>query len=432
VAHGPDEGKEIMDNHSCINHPIHRRVVLRRMGGTALGAFALSAFRIPIGAATAFADPAFEQQWRAGEALIANFWGPLGNATSGLQEAYQGSSGGQRLVQYFDKGRMELTNGTVTNGLLAKQIIAGKVQIGDDIFEDRPASAIPIAGDADNPGPTYATLSGKAASLLAGAPARIGMPVTTTVAADGTIASDAARGGGPAAIGAYDDATGHNIAQAFAQYRDRAGMAAIGLAISEPFSATVRVAGVPKTVTIQAFERRVLTYTAENPEQFRVEMGNIGQHYLRWRYGDTLPPPAPPSAPSGQLDTEEAEFLSRIDAYRAQNNLPPLALSAALTRTAAWLSGDMATKGYFSHTDSLGRDLTERLRAFGVMGNTAWGENIAGGNASAAATFEQFRNSPEHNDNMLRREYKTIGIARAQGGPPYRWYWTTDFGTTGG
>jgi hypothetical protein len=29
---------------------------------------------------------------------------------------------------------------------------------------------------------------------------------------------------------------------------------------------------------------RVLTYTPSNPVAFRVEMGNVGQHYFAWRY----------------------------------------------------------------------------------------------------------------------------------------------------
>ena len=46
----------------------------------------------------------------------------------------------------------------------------------------------------------------------------------------------------------------------------------------------------------------MLTYTASNPVAFKVEMGNIGQHYFQWRYGGTirqggnLPTPAPKPA----------------------------------------------------------------------------------------------------------------------------------------
>ncbi len=408
---------------------ISRRVVFRGLSGTAIGALVVGGMRIPIDAAASFADPAFEAQWRAGEAIAPNFWGPLSTAAGPIQEAYREAAGGQRLVQYFDKGRMELTGGTVTNGLLAREIITGMIQTGNASYEDRPAPAIPIAGDSDNPGPTYAALTGKASGLLLAAPSRTGMRVTTTVAADGAIAmGNPMTGSDPTTMSTYDQETKHNVPRVFAQYRDTAGVAAIGLAIAEPFATTVKVGGTAKQVLIQPFERRVLTYTADNPPPFQVEMGNIGQHYLRWRYGDRPPVAAPPATPSDQLDAEEADCLARINAYRVQSNLPPLTISPGLMRTAKWLSGDMAAKGYFSHTDSLGRDLTARLHAFGVTVNTSWGENIAVGNASAAETFLQWQTSPDHNENMLRPTFTTIGIGRAQGAAPYHWYWTTDFG----
>ena len=40
----------------------------------------------------------------------------------------------------------------------------------------------------------------------------------------------------------------------------------------------------PTDVLVQAFERRVLTYTPDNAPEWRVEMGNVGQHYYQWRY----------------------------------------------------------------------------------------------------------------------------------------------------
>ena len=35
---------------------------------------------------------------------------------------------------------------------------------------------------------------------------------------------------------------------------------------------------------VQLYERRVLTYVPDAPEGFKVQMGNIGQHYYDWRY----------------------------------------------------------------------------------------------------------------------------------------------------
>jgi hypothetical protein len=57
-------------------------------------------------------------------------------------------------------------------------------------------------------------------------------------------------------------------------------------------------------------------------------------------------------------------------------------------------------------------------------------ENIAAGNSTAQATFEQWRNSSGHNANMLHSNMRTIGIGRAfVAGSPYGWYWTTEFGS---
>ena len=45
------------------------------------------------------------------------------------------------------------------------------------------------------------------------------------------------------------------------------------------------VGGVSKLVLVQVFERRVLTYTPDNPDGWKVEAGNVGLQYYEWRYG---------------------------------------------------------------------------------------------------------------------------------------------------
>ena len=250
-------------------------------------------------AASGYADPAFKAQWDQGEALAPNFWGPLSTAKDGQQEAYKEATGGMRLVQYFDKGRMELTNGKVTNGLLATEIVKGQMQGGDATFTGQAPPCIPIAGDPDGGGPTYATLATKASSLLAVAKNAPGSGVTATVGADGAVTQGAAGADPATKVGPFDDKTGHNVAAAFADYRTKAGLQTIGYAISEPFLAAVKVGGKPKNVMVQVFERRVLTYTADNPDPFKVEMGNIGQHYFRWRYPNGAAPAAPAAPAPG-------------------------------------------------------------------------------------------------------------------------------------
>lgn len=130
------------------------------------------------------------------------------------------------------------------------------------------------------------------------------------------------------------------------------------------------------------------------------------------------------------IDSEEQQFLGLINDYRQDNGLGPLALSETLNRAAAWKSRHMADNNYFAHDDlPIARTWDDRIRACGYDFNTWIGENIAAGNSSAAATFEQWRNSAGHNQNMLNSNYNAIGIGRAFGpNTPYGWYWTTDFG----
>jgi hypothetical protein len=246
--------------------------------------------------ASGFAAPAFQAQWQAGEAIVPNFWGPLETAQPGQQEFYADAPGKQRLVQYFDKGRMELTDpatGTVTNGLLATELITGRLQVGDNTFAAHESPAIPIAGDPDNAGPTYLALQTTASALLTPAANAIGTSVTMRVSASGDLSSGGAAPG--VSITAYDAPTQHNVFAPFATYRDKVGLLTIGYAKSEPFGATVKVAGAQRDVVIQAFERRILTYTPTNPDLFKVEMGNIGRHYYQWR--STLSVAAPGASP---------------------------------------------------------------------------------------------------------------------------------------
>ena len=50
-----------------------------------------------------------------------------------------------------------------------------------------------------------------------------------------------------------------------------------------------RQCGVDHDVLVQPFQRRVLTYSPDNPSGWQVEMGNVGRHYYLWRYGEDLP-----------------------------------------------------------------------------------------------------------------------------------------------
>jgi uncharacterized protein YkwD len=139
-----------------------------------------------------------------------------------------------------------------------------------------------------------------------------------------------------------------------------------------------------------------------------------------------------PRGAEAAQDSEEQAFLTLINNYRTQNGLGTLSLNTQLNNSAEWMSEDMATNNYFSHTDSLGRDPFQRMAAFGYNYNTWKGENLAAGTDTAQAAFNIWKNSPGHNANMLNANFKVIGIARIySAGTTYGWYWTNDFGGQG-
>ena len=73
-----------------------------------------------------------------------------------------------------------------------------------------------------------------------------------------------------------------------------------GLPITEAYWSEVAVGGTPQDVLWQCFERRCLTYTPDNAAPWQVEMGNVGQHYYAWRYGEE-PTPPPAEGPTQNL-----------------------------------------------------------------------------------------------------------------------------------
>jgi hypothetical protein len=236
-------------------------------------------------------------------------WGTKSTGFFTTRESY---AGGQRLVQYHDKSRMEINNPNgnrsdlffVTNGLLVREMISGNLQISDSQSEQRLPSGVPVSGDLDNNGvsPLYSSFR-NIASLNNDhrVEDRTGQPINTALAKDGTTTTLDTP---PATVKAayYDNNLGHNIPDVFWNYMNSKGKVnvngqylddqqlinwvfAFGYPISEAYWTRSVVAGVEKDVLVQMYERRVLTYTPTNPKDFQVEMGNVGQQYFKWRYG---------------------------------------------------------------------------------------------------------------------------------------------------
>jgi len=278
-------------------------------------------------------------------------WGPsIPDAPNAMFEPYAESPGGQRQVQYFDKARMELNNpatGIVTAGLVVRDLVAGLRQDGDNTFANFPPSKTQVAGDAVsvNPNaPVYAsfknvvTLGDPDANSKASS---LGTVITSSIDKNGNLGTITPPEN--LTIGAFQAETGHNIAQVFSQFENQTGpttdpvsggtvqnqaiygsnpaIQVFGFAISEPYWVNTIVAGTPRVILVQLFQRRVLTYNPSLPAGSRVEMGNVGQHYYQWRYVEnsgvspttptTTPTTTPPTNTGAPLDFSQyrADYL---------------------------------------------------------------------------------------------------------------------------
>lgn len=147
----------------------------------------------------------------------------------------------------------------------------------------------------------------------------------------------------------------------------------------------------------------------------------------------SAPPAAEPAKPTKQASAPttvsaraaaEAEVLRLVNEERAKVGCDALAANGALARLAEAFSEDMAARDFFDHTDPDGATPWDRASAAGVTG--LGGENIARGQADAAAVMAAWMDSPGHRANILNCDFKTLGVGVhfASGGP----WWTQDFG----
>lgn len=252
-------------------------------------------------------DAAFGALWQRTDGVRATdaawMWGPQDWWQT--QEPYAEAPRNLRWVRYYDKARMEVTDPTlpasslwfVSNGLLVVEMVTGQIQVGNTartLACSIPpcGSPQPVAGDASmaNRSPTYRDFAGL---IQAGQANRVGQAVdqwlihsdmaASLVIGDPTLAEQY-----PETVGAYyDQATQMTVPAVFWKYISRQSLEpsyVFGRPISAAYWTHTTVGGVEKDVLVQLFERRTLTYTPTNEPTWRIEMGNVGQHYYAWRY----------------------------------------------------------------------------------------------------------------------------------------------------
>ncbi len=268
-----------------------------------------------------FNDQGFSKAWQRLDKPVQELpgvgrgytWGPsLNFGKPILTETYNGLP---RKVQYFDKARMELNSFAanpsdpyyVTTGLLVKELVTGYRQDGDNSFVALKPSTTQIAGDSNVAGanqiaPTYSSFARVVTFQGAenGKPSTSGSPISTHIDRAGFVSTFEPPE--KRLLTGYDSITQHNIADVFVAFGEQSGKVwdnkkytvtplfngnptfLLGRPVTEPYWIRAVSGGQEMDILVQLFERRVLTYTPSNPDGFKVEMGNVGEHYFYWRY----------------------------------------------------------------------------------------------------------------------------------------------------
>ncbi len=145
----------------------------------------------------------------------------------------------------------------------------------------------------------------------------------------------------------------------------------------------------------------------------------------------TVPPPAaatPPPSNSGTIQgsnapavpgaaamsPQEAQLFRLVNGARAAAGLPALRCDLRLVGIARAKAEDMVALNYFGHwspTYGMGNMMMQKAG----INFSLWGENLAGAPTWGTA-FSALMSSPLHRDNILGRDYNSIGVGVAQGG----------------
>jgi uncharacterized protein YkwD len=105
-----------------------------------------------------------------------------------------------------------------------------------------------------------------------------------------------------------------------------------------------------------------------------------------------------------------AQALSLVNAYRAEQGLPPLELHPQLERAALAHAQDLADHDRISHFGSDGSDPWERVQRTGFDPQVA-AENVGTGQITFGELFREWKRSPDHNANLLLPDATHMGVA---------------------
>jgi uncharacterized protein YkwD len=124
--------------------------------------------------------------------------------------------------------------------------------------------------------------------------------------------------------------------------------------------------------------------------------------------------------------TMESSITCLINGERTSYGLAGVTLNSDLRQAALSHSNEMVNQGYFEHTSPSGVTFMDRIESTGYMnGARTWtvGENLVWGTgplSTPQALVTAWMNSPSHRENLLRPNFRELGVAAVTGTPVSR------------
>lgn len=127
------------------------------------------------------------------------------------------------------------------------------------------------------------------------------------------------------------------------------------------------------------------------------------------------------------FDPQRAARL--VNEYRAENGLLPLELNAELIQAARAHSQDLSENDRISHFGSDGSDTLERVRRTGYQPRLT-AENVGTGQQTLDEVITGWKNSEDHNANLLLADAREMGIAMVHNpNTKFKTFWTMVLGS---
>jgi uncharacterized protein YkwD len=149
--------------------------------------------------------------------------------------------------------------------------------------------------------------------------------------------------------------------------------------------------------------------------------------------------PAAPEVPSASSEEQRTVVLELVNRERERHGAAPLTYNPLLEKSAQAYAEEMVRLNFFGHDPPSGETFKQRIQKTGYGDLsietcncrryvTVFGENLAKNYPTPESVMNGWMNSPDHRDNILKPQFKELGVGIVALGPGGS-MWVQHFGS---